>query len=345
MRKNTSKVIFLTSAVLISIMAGLGFIYVFGADQTFKEEGFEGNFGSAIGIHDIVRSNEGGIDGLPATNITFKLSQQGTGDPISGLTYVGDYLEKEAKAGETELVNLKSSSENDKSSFIFEYYANSPADYMDGSYEKALNDFRTVLGENSYADLTYISKPTAQGNRSIDVLIEVAAEGGDADSTLELIWTNFISDLTVFELDGSRYNVTLTTANPEQKATITGFFYDEDTRQDLRNINSRVFSTLAEYMSATSLKLKETKYVIAHGEGNEDEGTNDNAFQLTIAGDQPEQAVINKWVDGFTKDFYNQSSYQIQDIALLPTTGITIVKYENSTEAVYISYPTNMVWK
>ena len=340
MRNIWKQTIFLSTLIVLAIGAGLYFVFTIGAaNQTFGETTLSGNFGSNVGIYDFTKSTEGGLDGLPATTVTFNMSASNP-DKMAGLEYLNKFMKEKVKDGSTELVNVKAISDDETNPFTFQFYANSPSDYLDGTFSDTYNNFREVLVDNSFSNILFVSKPTANGSRAVSIDAQTVVSGNGTAKSLESSWSKLTSKATAFPTDGSRYTLSLTSED-DRKMAVSGFFYDEESLKTLSSLNPRIFVTLDAYTNdeAKSQNIILAKYIVAQGAGS-----NDSEFQLTVGGEQPDQATVNGWIASFTGNFYAQEEERAEKFIDLPAASITIVKYENSTEAVYISYPTNMEW-
>jgi hypothetical protein len=147
-------------------------------------------------------------------------------------------------------------------------------------------------------------------------------------------WGTLLAAVESFPLNGGRYNLSLV-AEGDTKSSATGFYYDEASFNNLGLVDPRVWTTLEAYTDNEfkSLGISDVKYVMAQGINS-----NDSAFRITLAGDQPDATTVAATVKNFTSQAYANPN------VLLPWMNVTTLKYETAAETVHIEYPTNMIW-
>lgn len=308
-------------------------LYVTYLNGNIKDNTISSGFGAVYGIHDITNSPDQGLEGLPSNTVSFKVADN---DPISALQYTSTFMESETEGGEgNELLNFKISSDDDSATgFSLDFYANSPADYLDGTFDESITSLKTLISEGDFSNVAVVSKPTQAGTRTLSVTASLNS-GSSNKSALAAGWNSLVGAVQSFPINGSRYNLSMATEG-DIVTGVSGFYYDEASYELLKQIDPRVWSTLEAYTGKDVFKvlgITQAKYVIAQGAG-----TNDSAFRVVLAGDQPDAETVNSIIGNF-----KSSAYSNPDV-MLPWMNITTLKFANATEPFYIDYPTNMLW-
>lgn len=333
MNATLKKVIFLTVIVMLGLGISSAMFYTGLVDGTGKNSTINTNFGANYGIHDIVTTGGSELEGLPSTTVAFKIA--GTDTIAPALDFTSRFLAEETDAESASgLLNLKISSDNEATnSFNLEFYANSPADYLDGTFNKTVKALNNLVEGDEFSNVTVISKPTYDGTRTLDVTVSLNIIDSKSEK-MRIGWGTLLAAVESFPLNGGRYNLSLV-AEGDIKSSATGFYYDEASFNNLGLVDPRVWTTLEAYTDNEfkSLGISDVKYVMAQGVNS-----NDSAFRITLAGDQPDATTVAATVKNFTSQAYANPN------VLLPWMNVTTLKYETAAETVHIEYPTNMIW-
>lgn len=284
------------------------------------------NFGANYGVVDVSKRTGEEIPGLQSTTVELSVKDSSLTSMNDSLNYVSQTLTN-LKNSEVVNVFINGTSEDESQTFSYKFYGSSPDDFAERDFVSGIDVIKTMYaGEVKNATVT--STPALDGSRTVATVLTFSDDYVDAIN-IKNNWDRSVNTI-VEDLDNSSNNLySLTVVNENEgngPAIRTQMsYYNEDTLNVSRNVDDRIWKTLAYYATDANLNkfpLNQVSYT------NGLQGSQ-SLMELSFEGDG--EGVDDSAVEKAFSDVAGKPG-------VLPYSYPTQLKYEAHADAFYTQY-------
>lgn len=243
---------FMTTMVIAAVSIAAG-IYAF---TSYREGGiFDNSFRSKFALTELTSNNEEVLEGLPSTTIEMKAELENSAvNPLNTLEDSGRLISIAVKDPDStvssQVTNIHYVATNKDMSerMDFRFNASTPVDYSDETYRKSISIFSALAGMG-FSQVSFVSSPTPDGERSYDVEVQVKASTDLRGSDVSSKWADALAPMNRAINDTNMSSLTMISGGV---ASVSASFYDMDSYERAQNMNVNVWAPV--------LKFTDTKF-------------------------------------------------------------------------------------